>query len=363
MLSRIRSRLLAALATALLLATAACSGGGSSSSAASADAPSSITISAVGQYLSIFGSLWASTEGFNSVAQRFHTKITYSVYGSGGDALTALLGGSVQIAAGASATQGLKAAAAGKDLSYVANIFRGGGIVLVGAKKYEASRGTDIAKYANATFGYTSEGSTSQVFSQALVQHAGLSWSNTKHLALGAITAFEPALATGRADIVAMDPDSAAKAVADGVGYPVLNTNVAASFAPVAGPILDNGLIVTSSFRQQYPALVQALVTAFVQGLRKVQDVTSPTAALTLMPSAFQQVHSDPKLFALSWAFSQPAFAQTDGSSPADAVSATEKLALSPDQLSKPQVKQFFDNSLVNAAYMQLKLKRPAGDS
>jgi hypothetical protein len=360
MLSRIRNRVFAAMATVLLLAIAAC-GGGSQSSAGSAGAPSSITISVVGQYLAIYGSLWAATDGFNSVAQRFHTKISYSVYGSGGDALTALLGGSVQIAAGASATQGLEAAAAGKSLSYVANMFRGGGVVLVGAKKYEPSRGTDIAKYANATFGYTSEGSTSQVFSAAIVQHAGLSWANTKHLALGAITAFEPALATGRADIVAMDPDSAAKAVADGVGYPVLNTNVAASFTPVAGTILDNGLIVTPSFRQQYPALVQALVTAFVQGLLKVQNMTSPTTALTLMPSDFQAVHNDPKLFALSWGFSQPAFAQTDGSAPADAVAATEKLALTPAQLSKPQVKQFFDNSLVTAAYAQLKVKPSAG--
>jgi ABC-type nitrate/sulfonate/bicarbonate transport system substrate-binding protein len=359
MASRKRGHLVAVVFTALLLTTAAC--GGSRPNSGSADAPSSITISVAGQYLSIYGPLWASTDGFDSVAKQFHTTIRYSTYGSGGTALTALLGGSVQIAAGASATQGLEAAAAGKSLSYVANIFRGGGVVMIGAKKYEASRQTNIANYANATFGYTAEGSTSQVFSQAIVEHAGLKWSTVQHLALGSITAFEPALATGRADIVAMDPDSAAKAVADGVGYPVVNTNVAALFTPVAGTILDNGLIVTPSFKQQYPKLLQALVTAFVDGLLKLRDVTSPTQALTLMPSAFKNIHNDAKLFALSWAFSQPAFAQTDGSAPANAIAATEKLVLMPNQRTTPEVDQFFDNSLVNAAYTQLKANRPTG--
>lgn len=358
--SREKNRCLAVVTTAVLLTGAACSSSGSTTSSGSADAPSSISISVAGQYLSIYGPLWAANAGFDSVASKFHTKISFSSFGSGGDALTALLGGSVQMAAGASATQGMEAVVQGKHLSYVANIFRGGGVVLVGAKKYEASRGTDVAKYKDATFGYTAEGSTSQVFSKAVVEHAGLTWSKVNHLALGSITAFEPGLASGRADIVAMDPDSAAKTVKDGVGYPVLNTNVAADFTPIAGTILDNGLIVTTSLKNKYPKLVQALVTAFVQGLLKVRDVRSPTAALKVMPSAFQKAHSDPKLYALSWGYSQPAFAQTDGSSPAAAIAATEKAALDPDQRSKPGLTQFFDNSLVDVAYQQLKVSRPA---
>ena len=354
-----RTRLLAVGAAAALVLAACSSSKTSSGSSGGASAPSKIPISTIGSYLTIFSPLWAAEPDLDAVAQKFHTKFSYQPFSKGGDALTALLGGSVQMAAGASAAQALKAAAQGKKLSYVANIFSGGGVVLVGAKKYESERGTDLAKYAGGSWGYTSEGSSSQLFMQASAEHAGLNWDKQKHVALGGVAAYEPSLQSGRADIVSMDSGAAAKSVQDGIGYVVLNTNDATQFDPIAGKVLDNGLIFTNSFRQKYPQLVEAIVTAFIKGLLKVRAVTDPNQAYDLLPATFQKAHPDKAQFAVEWQLSQPAFAQTDGSSSADAIANTSKISLKPDQIDSEGVKQLYDNSLVDAAYKSLNVPRP----
>jgi NitT/TauT family transport system substrate-binding protein len=113
------------------------------------------------------------------IEKKYNTKFSYQPFSKGSDALTALLGGSVQIC-NCAFTTALKGAIAGKAVNYFGNIFNGAGNVIVGAKKYEASRCTDISKYSGATFGYTSEGSTSQAFLKKAAEHAGLDWAKEK---------------------------------------------------------------------------------------------------------------------------------------------------------------------------------------
>lgn len=349
-----------AASAVLALALTSCSSSKSSGSTDGNGAPSKLSISTAGGKLTIFAPLWAAEADLTQVAKKFHTSISYQPYGSGGDALTAQLGGSVNVGTGASATQVLKAAAQGKGLSYVANIFRGGGVVLVGAKTYESARGTDLSKYNGSKWGYTSEGSSSQVFMAAAADHAGATWDKQKHIALGSITAYEPALQSKRVDIVAMDPGSAAKSIKDGVGYAVLNTNVADQFGPVAGTVLDNGIVFSKDFRSKYPKLAQAIVTAFIKGLNRIRNITDPAQAYAALPADFQKEHPDRALFALEWQLSQPAFSQSNGTSPPKAVADTEKLALKPGDADKPAVKAVFDNALVLEAYKQLGLPAPS---
>jgi NitT/TauT family transport system substrate-binding protein len=324
-------------------------------------APSSVSIATVGSALTIFSPLYAAQPEFDKVAQDFNTKITMQSFGKGADALTALLGGSVQVSAGASTDSMIKAAAHGQKLVATANIFTGGGFVLVGAKKFEATTGTDIAKFTDATWGYTSEGSTSQIYTAAIVEHAGLTWADEKHVALGSIAAFVPALQSGRADVVAMDPTSAAKAVADGVGYKLFNTNDATLFVPIGGEILGNSLTFTDTFRTQYPELVQALTNAYLKSLLKLRTITDASAAYNLMPPDFQKAHPNDAVLAIDWSFSQPAWAATDGSFTARGIADTVKSAgLTPEQAQSPEVKALFDNSYIDTAYKQLGVARPS---
>jgi hypothetical protein len=52
--------------------------------------------------------------------------------------------------------------------------------------------------------------------------------------------------------------------------------NDATQFDPMAGKALDNGLALTDSSRQKYPAFVQAIVTASVKDVVKARAVTDP---------------------------------------------------------------------------------------
>ncbi|WP_433502949.1 ABC transporter substrate-binding protein [Pseudonocardia halophobica] len=354
------SRLAAVAAVAAAALTlSACGGAQNTGSRAPAKAPEKVSIATAG-YLTIMAPLWAAQPEFDKVAQEFGTEISFQQFGKATDAQTALLSGGVQVNTATSAGVSLQAALQDQAVVSTANMFTGGGIVLVGAKKYEAERGTNVAKYAGATWGYASEGSGSQRGSKAIVEHAGLSWADQKGVALGAIAAFEPALQSGRADIVAMDPTSAAKALTSGTGYVVFNSNDLDAYGPVVGPLLGNTVAVTDDFRKQYPELTQAVVTAYVQGLLKVRDAADVNAFYALMPPEFQQAHPNDALLAEDWALSKPAFLAADGSFSAEAIAATTKFAeLTPEQAQSPLVTATFDDSYVEAAYKELGVPRP----
>ncbi|MCE0763516.1 hypothetical protein LWC35_11470 [Pseudonocardia kujensis] len=356
-------KILASIAVGAV-ALAGCGGGssGAGDSTSRPKAPPSVAIATSGTFITIFAPLWAAQPELDKVAQEYGTTISFTPFGKGGDAQTALLGGSAQVNAGTSSSDTAEAAAKAQPLVAAANMFTGGGFVLVGAKKYEAERGADVAKYGGGTWGYTAEGSSSMVGTVAIAEHAGLKWTDQKGIALGSIAASEPALQTGRVDIAAMDPTSAAKTVANGNGYVVMNTNDAALFEPVSGTILGNSIVVTDEFRAQYPEFTQAVITAFIAGLNKVKNVTDPNAAYALMSPEYQKAHPNDVQFADEWALCQPAFANTDGTYSAKAIADTLKNTdLSPEQQRSPQVISLFDNSFVEAAYKELNIPRQSG--
>ncbi|WP_433502936.1 ABC transporter substrate-binding protein [Pseudonocardia halophobica] len=360
MLKRRRFAALAALCTASVLALSAC-GGGSSDTAAQggAGAPSELAISTSGTWITTFAPLWAAAPEMAEIEKKYNTKISYPGFGKGNDALTAMLGGSAQIC-NCSFNTALKAALASDELHYVVNMNKGAGTVAIAAKRYEAERGTDLAKFDGGNWGYTSEGSISQVSLKEAAEHSGLDWAKQKGIALGAMNAFAPALQTGRIDIAMMDVASAAQAVKDGIGYPVLNTNDLSVFGPIGGTLIGNGLVMPEKFRQQYPELSQDLVNAVVAGLNRVRTVTDPAKVMQLMPQGFRDARSDPQLFAAEWAFTQPGFLSTDGSTTEQAVKDTTGGGdFSEADLAKPEAGTFLDNSMVDKAYEQLGIPRP----
>lgn len=354
---RPRSAVTAAL-LATLLALTGC-GGGSSATDTTAKAPAKVSIATLG-YLTIMAPLWAATPEFDKIAEDFHTEISFQQFGKATDALTALLSDGVQVNTATSAGVSLLAAQQNQAIVSVVNMFTGGGFVLVGAKRLEASHGTDIAKYDRATWGYAAEGGGAQRGARAIAEHAGLVWANQKGVALGAVAAYEPALQSGRSDVVAMDSTSAAKAVTIGTGYVVANSNDLALFGPIAGPLLGNALTVTDGFRTRYPELTQALVTAYVQGLLRVRGAADAHAFYALMSPEYRQAHPNDAMLATDWSLSRPAFLAADGSFAPDAIAATMTFAqLSPTQQQSPLMRAMFDNRYVDGAYAQLGAPRP----
>ncbi|WP_433502938.1 ABC transporter substrate-binding protein [Pseudonocardia halophobica] len=358
-----RSRRLAvpllSVCTAALLALTACGGNAERSAEGPNGAPTELAISVTGNWVTSYAPLWAAAPELAEIEKKYDTTITYPSFGKGNDALTAVLGGAAQIC-NCSYNTGLKAALAKDELRYVVNMFDGAGTVAIGAKKFEAERGTDLAKYDGGNWGYTSEGSLSQINLRAAAEHAGLDWANQKGIATGSIAASQPALQSGRVDIAMMDVASAAKSVHDGDGYPVLNSNDLTAFGPVTGTVIGNGLIMTKEFQDTYPALSQDLVTAVVAGLNRVRAETDPTKLLAMMPEGFQEAHADAAVFDVEWAFTQPSFLPTDGSTSEQAVKDTTAGGdFTEAELSSPAATSFVDNSMVDKAYQQLGIPRP----
>jgi NitT/TauT family transport system substrate-binding protein len=344
------------IAIAIAAAIAACSSGSSpastSSSAGSsgaADAPSSVTVAEIVPNAAFAASYAAQGIGaFAAVDKKFNTNVKFIQLGTGQASVSAMLGGSAQVSVGALSSY-LIVAGSGKKVETLFAPFIGGGGVLIGAKKYEASRGTDLSKFAGATFGYTREGSSSQLLMKLAAEKAGLNWSSLPHVAFGAPTAGLPLLEAGRVAVAAVDPTTAAVAIDSGDAYLILNLNDPTTADPIIGQQLGTVYGFNQSFITQYPALTKAIVAAFVQGLDAVKkDANDPAAVLKLFPPAIQTELS--KGWAGSWALSKPGVMASDGSQTPQAVKDSVSFAQSAGLVSATQAATA--SSVVNNSFM-----------
>jgi ABC-type nitrate/sulfonate/bicarbonate transport system substrate-binding protein len=283
-------------------------------------------------------------------------KIKHDVYASGTLSFSAFAGGGADLCICGS-TQVMTAGQQGRDVLAVFNLFIGGAVVFVGAKKHEQSKGTDLAKYAGATWAYTAEGSVSQVFMARAASAKGLSWNKQKHLAVGAVNAFVPSLRSGRADIVAMDVTSAAQAIALGVGYPVFNTNDPATVESIWGEQLGLPLVTTKAFAAKNPDLTQKMVDAMRQGLMDVQrDAGDDKKILSLMPPNFQTANR--ANFPQIWTLVRPAFSKLDGTFTEKQLADTKNLAVATNVLGAgTDVHGYFDNKYAKSALGTVKAR------
>jgi ABC-type nitrate/sulfonate/bicarbonate transport system substrate-binding protein len=200
----------------------------------------------------------------------------------------------------------------------------GGQTVLMGAKKYEKSRGTDLSKYDGAKWGFTKAGSQGEAECIAMAQKAGLDWKSQKGIAVGSISAFLPALRSGKADLVDMDPSSAAKAIDEGVGYPIANTQDPNSIYPYQAAGMT--LIAKASFVKQYPELTKAVVAAELAGTEKMrQNSADPQKILDTQSAEFKSTNgADWKTM---WPLMVPAFTGLTGKFTDTVISQAESFA------------------------------------
>ncbi|MGV9796837.1 hypothetical protein ACWDTP_02115 [Mycobacterium sp. NPDC003449] len=296
---------------------------------------------------------------YGDVEEQFGTTITLDVETTNTIGQSAFFGNSIDFYQGSIAGL-LPPAAKGEDVMSIFTNYTGTATVMVGAKKYESSRGTNAGAYDGGSWCYTTLGSNSDVTSRYVAMAAGLDWSKQSAMAVGNTSALLPTMQAGRCDIAAMDTNSAADAVDRGVGYVVENPLSPENQERIfGGSVL--GLVTWAShrFTTKYPALTQAIVEAQLRAVRFQQENSDdPDSLYASLPKAFTEKTSADQ-FARGWKLFAPGIvANTGGAGPSQI---TTSIALGnatgADVESVPS--STFDNNFVRRAYVDLKLQVP----
>ncbi|MDV3128442.1 hypothetical protein M1247_26260 [Mycobacterium sp. 21AC1] len=300
-------RAAAACITSVALIVSGCSSSGDgtseSGSGAQGTAPGTVRIGmSQGFILNQMTTMLAQGLGYyREVEEEFDTKISLEVQSTNTMGQSAFFGDSIDFYQG-SISGLLPPASKAEDVMSIFTHYTGTATVMIGASKYESSRGTDVNAYNGANWCFTTLGSNSEVTSRYVAKDAGLDWSQQSALAVGNTSALLPTLQVGRCDIAAMDTNSAAQAVAEGLGYVVENPLSEENQERVfGGSVL--GLVTWASerFTAQYLELTQAIVEAQLRSVLFQQEHRSDPAALyAALPDVFTETTSEEQ-FTAGW--------------------------------------------------------------
>jgi ABC-type nitrate/sulfonate/bicarbonate transport system substrate-binding protein len=337
-------------------------------SAASDSSPATITVGLAGGFATSWTTFMVAYGGgyFNDLQKKFHTTVQTQTYGSGGLATTALTSQSIQFEESAISSI-LPAAAAQKDVMATMQQWNGVGVVLVGAQKYQSTRGTNLAAYNGAKWCFTTPASTSQVALQGAATAAGLNWSNQQQIAIGSTVGYLPTMQNGSCDITAMDTTSASLATIEGIGYLVQNPNTLANQVKDFGGVQAGGcLITTQAFTKQYPALTAAFQKAMLRAQLFLQkNVNNANAIYAKLPTQFTSV-SSLGAFAQQWSLLGPSYATTSGLFPASEVKSTLAFNQTTGVIQPTatiNTAQTFNNRYTTVAYRSLAIPVPSSSS
>lgn len=353
-------RLIGVLPCLTVLLLAACGGVPATVNSSAGTAPQTITIGvSAGSTNIAFAPHWATVHGgaLDDVGARFGTKFAQQSFASGPPLIAAVAAGQIPLAILPTNTL-IALAAKGRPLVGILHLTSGGAGILVGAARYRSSRGTDISAYNGSTWGYTGEGATTQLVAKIAAATVGLDWGAQNRLALGPVSALEPALRAGRADIAAMDPDSAAETIADGVGYVVLNSNEDNKAYPYGAA--GTSLVATRSFLAKYPDLATAIVGAELRGLLGLQkSAADAEAARGLLPP-----EATTGAWKEKWSLVAPALTGTTGMFTTQCIDQSIALARTStgDNVLEHTARSALVNDYVTRGYQQLQLPVPAGN-
>lgn len=184
-----------------------------------------------------------------------------------------------------------------------------------------------------------------------VAHNAGLDWSHQHGIALGSATAAEPALASGRADLVSVDSRTAQQILDKGTGYVVLNTNDPAD-ALFPYQHTGNCIAATDGYLDSHLPEVEAVVRAELRGLRLVQQKANDPEAMAGLLTKAPKLRWDPK----EWRLVAPAFTQLSGSPDAATIADTKTMAAKMFDL-KPNndpAASSFTTEFVDSAYHAL---------
>ncbi|XPP26871.1 MAG: ABC transporter substrate-binding protein [Leucobacter sp.] len=253
-------------------------------------------------------------------------------FGNGPDVVSALLGGSVDLGILPGGSIAAVNAQAGEPvLRLLTSSFEGTGLVYVGGIQHEQTDGGELSAYDGRTWGYSREGSASQILAQYVSDHHLSGWSNQTGIALGTTATMVPALSRGQVDIMVTDPAGAAALVNNDAGYIVYNPAESDRYFPYSR--ICNGITSTSKFVEDHPDIARAIIRSQSEAIALLKAQPDVAATLSLTPSSFQETNADS--FAIAWQLHEPSIAHTDGSLSAECLADTLGFA---DYLGIPNV-------------------------
>jgi ABC-type nitrate/sulfonate/bicarbonate transport system substrate-binding protein len=324
-------------------------------------APPTVNVAVVNTPSNVAWWVLAGNGKLNAIDKKFHTNIVVNDQFTAADATSAFASGQFQIFTGGLNYPVQLRIAGVKSVGLLGSL-AGGGVYLVGATKYEKTRGTHLNQWSGAKWAISATGSLTQIWLNSLMSKAGVSPSKISETVIP-LTAQPSTLAAGQIQAFAGDPGAAAQAISSGDGYLIANSNSPAAQSLFGGVVPAVSTIASPAFINKYPALSQAIVTALMGTLVQMEnDVTKPQVLRQMLPLN-NPYRANPTEWAALWKLLAPAITSEIGLYTKSQLQATTNLflasgALTPGQSLYPGI---VTNKFGIVAYKSLHLKVPAG--
>ena len=277
---RWRSRAVAVMAiVAALMIPSACGG----DSDGTGDSPSTVNIGVGGAFSFTYLPLYiAQSQGFlDEALEPLGAKAEVTAFNDSVSATKALLNGNVDYVASVVSTM-LNAISTGSDLKSIAQYYDTDIVVMIARKGLP----TDVASLADMSWGITAFGANNEVSARAVAAAFGLSADDLELTAVGPPSSYQPAIKSGKVDVVLAGEPGASNLIVAGDGVEVLNLFDPAVVERVyGGTYATSSLQSTSDYIADHGELTKALVSAQIEALQWIQEhISDPAAIAAALP-------------------------------------------------------------------------------
>lgn len=349
---------LGAIVGALGLMLSACAPTASGGDAAAGPAaPDKVSIGVYGPGLE-YAFLYVADgpEGqFRELEKKYGTTIEVVPIPSGSNLVSSLAGGSTQFAVMPGVST-IASAQQGMPIQPLMGAFVGPATFILGAKMYEEERGQDLTAYDGDRWAFSRIGSVGHLVAQEVAASAGMQWSHQQELPLGSGADAQAALSANKAEVLVTGGEPGIKAIQEGLGYLVLNTQADESLAFAKN--INSIVNTTPQFAEEYPELVQDVTAAMLDGYVQLRDAGSADASLALLPEdARSQVEGT---WDMQWEMSRSGLSRASTGFTPEELEATIQLGQAGDAVAPGETDtEIFTNTYVTQAYRDLGLEVP----
>jgi NitT/TauT family transport system substrate-binding protein len=237
--------------------------------------------------------------------------VTINDFAGGARSLQALVGGSVDVVAGAY-EHTLRMQAKGQDIRAVLELLRFPSIV-IGVRKDLAGKVKSAADFKGLKIGVTAPGSSTFITAQHAMVKAGLKPNDASFIGIGGGASGVAAMKKGEIDAISHLDPVIAKLEADGDIVTLIDTRTeAGTRALFGGSNPASCIYVKNDFIQANPNTVQAVVNAHYKALLWIAAAT-PAQVADAVPAEFHL--GDRALYEAAFAKTREAYSRTGVSS------------------------------------------------
>lgn len=204
-------------------------------------------------------------------------------FAGGARSLQALVGGSVDVVAGAY-EHTIRMQAKAQDIRAVVEMGRFPGIV-IGVRKELAGRIKSAADFKGLKIGVTAPGSSTALTVQYAMVKAGLKPTDAPIIGIGGGASAVAAMVQGQVDVISHLDPVIAKLEADGLISTIIDTRTEAGTRSLFGGSNPAAVIYTrQDFIEKNPETTQRVVNAIVKALKWLENATPEQVADTVPP-------------------------------------------------------------------------------